>query len=78
MGKFFVYVLWSESAGRSSVGSTGDLDNRLQEVVDLFQGHVLKGKRLYAILVTDNGLPTGRLLGILTIWDLPKILKKLE
>jgi CBS domain-containing protein len=53
-------------------------DNRLQEVVDLFQGQVLKGKRLYAILVTDSGLPTGRLLGILTIWDLPKILKKLE
>jgi len=53
------------------------LDNRLQEVVDLFQGQVLKGKRLYAILVTDNGLPIGRLLGILTIWDLPKILKKL-
>jgi putative endonuclease len=29
MTVFYVYVLWSPSAGRSYVGSTGDLDDRL-------------------------------------------------
>ena len=53
-------------------------DVPLQEAADLFQYHVQKGKRLNAVLVTDSGLPTGKLLNIITIWDLPKIRKKIE
>lgn len=36
------------------------------------------GKRLEAILITQSGKPTEKLLGIITVWDIPKIYKVLN
>ena len=50
----------------------------LFEVQDRFQTYEGRGKRLEAILVTDSGKPTEKLLGVVTIWDLPKVRRELE
>ena len=50
----------------------------LFEVLDRFRDYERRGKRLEAILITDNGKRTEKLLGIITIWDLPKIHQTLE
>lgn len=42
-----------------------------------FQDWERIGKRLEAILITQNGKPTEPLIGIVTIWDLPKLHKTL-
>lgn len=49
----------------------------LIEAVEKFHSYELNGKRLEAILITTNGRPNEKLLGIITIWDLPKIYKEL-
>ena len=48
------------------------------EALERFRGHQQEGKRLEAILVTNSGGKTEDLLSIITIWDLPRILKKLQ
>lgn len=49
----------------------------LIEALEKFQSSDRNGKRLEAILITSKGLPNEKLLGIITIWDLPKIYKEL-
>jgi CBS domain-containing protein len=48
------------------------------EVLELFQKRNLEGKRIDAILVTHSGKSTESLLGIFTIWDLPRLHKAVE
>ncbi len=48
-------------------------DRLVADVVRLFTGATERGRRLEAVLVTANGLPTERLLGIVTVQDLPRL-----
>lgn len=50
----------------------------LFEVLERFQEYERKGKRLEAALITDTGVPSEKLLGIITVWDLPSIYEHLE
>ena len=76
----------SETTIASVLEYTEDEDNHVSlgrgatlfEVQGRFQDYERHGKRLEAILVTDRGKPTEKLLGVVTIWDLPKIHRALE
>lgn len=48
-------------------------DSTLFDVVEEFQTYVKRGKKLDAILITQNGRPSEKLMGIITVWDLPRI-----
>jgi predicted transcriptional regulator len=48
-------------------------DATLFEALDRFQTYQAKGKKLEALLLTQSGKPGEKLLGIITIWDLPRI-----
>ena len=50
----------------------------LFEVLERFQDFDNRGKKLEAVLMTDTGKSTQRLLGILTVSDLPKVLSELR
>ena len=39
----------------------------------VFDGFLHRGKRLEAILLTENGRPTEQPLGIVTVHDIPKM-----
>lgn len=45
---------------------------------DMFKRSMKQGSYLQAILITENGNPTGHLLGILTPSDLPKIVERMD
>lgn len=47
----------------------------LYEVISTFEDFTARGKDLDAILITDSGKPNQKLLGILTVYDLPVILE---
>lgn len=49
----------------------------LHEAVTQFESFASRGKTLDAILITEAGQPNQKLLGILTIYDLPAILESL-
>jgi predicted transcriptional regulator len=40
------------------------------EAVELFKEQIGKGNRIAALLITENGKPQGKLLGIITTWDI--------
>jgi CBS domain-containing protein len=48
------------------------------DALDLFSAHQRQGRRLSALLITKNGSPSEKLLGIMTIWDVPHALKAVE
>ncbi|HHY12334.1 MAG TPA: CBS domain-containing protein [Firmicutes bacterium] len=48
------------------------------EVIRLFSKWIREGRRLSAVLITENGRPSERLLGIVTVWDLPGIYRDLQ
>ena len=48
-------------------------ENTVFDVFERIQQYELKGNRLEAILVTHSGKATESILGIITIWDLPKM-----
>ncbi|MGE3843067.1 MAG: CBS domain-containing protein [Vicinamibacterales bacterium] len=50
----------------------------LQDVVDEFDRAEASGRRLDAVLITASGKPTEQLLGIVTIHDMPKLLRQLS
>lgn len=50
----------------------------VSEVLEKFHSHEKVGTRLDAILITQNGKSTEAPLGIITIWDLPRIYRMLE
>lgn len=47
------------------------------EALDKFHDYENKGKRLEAILITEIGRPSESLLGLIDVWDLPKIYAKI-
>lgn len=49
----------------------------LFEALGKFDSHEERGTRLEAILITEHGKPSQSLLGIITIWDLPRIHQEL-
>lgn len=51
------------------IGST----TSVYEAVDIFKRHIGKGRRLEALLITRNGNPSEKLLGIITAWDILEI-----
>jgi len=53
-------------------------DSTLFEALERFQDFERRGKKLEAVLITQNGKLSETLLGIITIWDLPKIYEALE
>lgn len=53
-------------------------DSTLFEVLDVFRKRRRKGGQLEAILLTENGEVSERLLGIITLWDLPQIYEAVE
>jgi predicted transcriptional regulator len=53
-------------------------NSTLCEVLERFRASESLGKRLEAILITENGKPSEALLGIVTIWDLPRIHKAIR
>jgi predicted transcriptional regulator len=53
-------------------------DGTLFDVLEYFKEYEKKGKVLNAILITKSGSSSEKLLGIITIWDLPKIYGKLR
>jgi predicted transcriptional regulator len=76
----------TETTIRSILKYTEDEDNHaflgrgatLFDVLEMFEAYQGRGKRLEAILLTENGKPTEKLLGVVTIWDLPKVRSVLE
>lgn len=48
------------------------------DILQRFEAVKDASKRLEAVLITENGKPDEALLGIVTIWDFPKIYKALE
>ena len=50
-------------------------DATLFEAIECFQQHETQGRRLDAVLITANGKSTERIIGTMTIADLPKALK---
>lgn len=48
------------------------------EALELFRKYSSLGKRLEAILITENGSPHEQIIGIMTVADLPKALKEIE
>ena len=50
----------------------------LADVLDAFDVAKAAGKRLDAVLVTNSGRPTEALIGIITIHDMPRILRALS
>ncbi len=53
-------------------------DTTLFDVLEHFHEYERKGKRLEALLITHSGKPTESFLGIITIWDLPKVHQRLN
>lgn len=49
------------------------MNNSLFEAYDVFKRHLRSGKTLQAAIVTDNGQANGRITGIITPSDLPRI-----
>lgn len=45
----------------------------IYEAVDIFKRQIGRGKRLEALLITKNGNPSEKLLGIITAWDVLEI-----
>lgn len=50
----------------------------LVEVLQAFHDYQSGGKRLEAVLITETGSPSQSVLGIITVWDLPRIHKLTE
>lgn len=50
----------------------------LFDVLEAFRACERCGSRLAAILITEHGLPTEDMLGIITIWDLPQIYERMD
>ncbi|HOB08808.1 MAG: CBS domain-containing protein [Limnochordia bacterium] len=50
----------------------------LVTVLKLFEDFSHKGKRLQAVLISETGSESGALLGIITVFDLPRIYQVLE
>ena len=50
-------------------------DSSIFEALENFQDYESRGKKLEAILITGNGKPSEKILGIMTITDLPKALR---
>ncbi len=50
-------------------------DDTVQMVVDAFEDAMKKGKQLQACIITEHGKTTEKPAGIITLTDLPKILK---
>jgi CBS domain-containing protein len=50
----------------------------LADIVDRFDRAEAAGRRLDAVLITNDGKATERLLGIVTIHDMPKLLRQLS
>ncbi len=46
---------------------------RLTEVLARFEESDRRGKRIRAMLITKEGTPGEKLMGIITVWDIPKI-----
>ena len=46
----------------------------LFDVLDAFEKSTLSGQRLDAVLITDTGKKGDLLLGIVTVWDIPRII----
>lgn len=55
-----------------------DRSTTVFHIFELFEIYQHQGKRLDAILVTHSGSPKEKLLGMLTIWDLPELYKAIE
>lgn len=45
------------------------------EVIEAFDVHTRRGERLSALLITHGGRESEKLLGIVTVYDLPKAMK---
>ena len=50
----------------------------LFDVMELFHAHERRGGRLDAVLITENGAPSEKPLGIITAWDLPKVMEAIH
>ena len=50
---------------------------RLTEVLAKFEKSDRKGKRIQAMLITRDGGPDEKLIGIITVWDIPRIHERL-
>ena len=48
------------------------------EILQLFDSYGYEGKRLQAVLISSNGQDNGRLQGIITAFDLPRIYHVIE
>ncbi|HHT36994.1 MAG: CBS domain-containing protein [Candidatus Wallacebacter cryptica] len=53
-------------------------DCPLFDVLRYFEDYSHRGKRLQAVLISDDGTEKGRLMGIITVFDLPKIYHTLD
>lgn len=47
-------------------------NTNIYEAEEIFKDGISKGKRLEALLITENGNPSEKLLGIVTTWDMVK------
>ncbi|GIO25575.1 CBS domain-containing protein [Ornithinibacillus bavariensis] len=50
-----------------------DKDTSVYTAVELFKDEISKGNRMDALLITDNGEADGKLLGMITAWDIMSI-----
>ncbi|MEM8858319.1 MAG: CBS domain-containing protein [Chloroflexota bacterium] len=50
----------------------------LFSAIDMFEDYERKGQRLHAILITENGKQMEKILGIMTVSDLPKAIQAVD
>ncbi|NIA09155.1 MAG: CBS domain-containing protein, partial [Nitrospiraceae bacterium] len=50
----------------------------LFRVLEFFDNYEKQGKRLDALLITDSGKQNDKIIGIITISDLPKLIRKIK
>jgi len=55
-----------------------DQNCSLLDVLRIFDDYSHSGRRIQAILISDDGSESGKLLGIITIFDLPRIYHIIE
>ena len=72
IGEVLKYAEDTEDHTFMSKGST------LFQVLECFDDFERRGKRLEAVLITEKGNKSEALLGILTVFDLPKVLIKIQ
>jgi CBS domain-containing protein len=67
-----------EHAEASEFAAFVGIDDDLFKVLEKFTEHRKNRKKLEAIIITSNGDPNKKPIGIITAWDIPEILERID